>query len=151
MSQTVICNSCETVHYEHPDNPITECERCGSDQHLMAKPTLYETCVNIYEKFGQSGVFDYINREHPEVSWKVCKPCESESPTDEGICLVCGSLITEYEDEADPDERAIKIIEGAISHFVAKNQSHVPLGVLNDILDQLVYTNDTEYIEPEDD
>lgn len=114
--------------------------------------SLSETCSNIYVKFGQSGVFDYINRHHPDVSWKVCKPCDSESPVDEdSTCLVCGSLVTEYEDEVEPDERAIKIIESAITHFVAKNQSHVPLSVLNDILDQLVYTNDTEFIEPEDD
>lgn len=119
---------------------------------MIREVPLSEVCANIYVKFGQSGVFDFINTHYPDVSWKVCKPCDSESPVDDNsTCLVCGSIVTEYEDEAEPDERAIKIIESAISHFVAKNQSHIPLGVLNDILDQLVYTNDTEFIEPEDD
>lgn len=106
---------------------------------------LYDECVNIYEKFGQSGVFDYINREHPEVSWKVCHGCESESPTDEGFCLVCGQVITEYAEDREPCYRAVKLLESAVSHFVGKNQSHVPLSVLNDILDQLVYTDDETY------
>jgi hypothetical protein len=50
----------------------------------------------------------------------------------------------------EPDERAIKLLESAIKHYVAQDQPQVPLGVLNDILDQLVYTSDTEYNEPEE-
>lgn len=151
MSEIIVCNNCGKINYENPDNLVTECGECGSDQHLMAKSnSLSDICGNIYVKFGQSGVFDYIHQNHPDISWKWCKPCEIDSPTENDECLVCGSIVTEYPDEVEPDERAIGIIESAIKHFVAKNQSHIPLGVLNDILDQLVYTNDTEYIEPED-
>ena len=118
----------------------------------MSEQSLSETCSNIYVKFGQSGVFDYINTHYPDISWKVCKPCDSESPVDEdSTCLVCGSLVTEYEDEVEPDERAIKIIESAIRYFVDQNIKQIPLGVLNDILDQLVYTSDAEFIPEEED
>jgi hypothetical protein len=54
--------------------------------------TKYEECCRLYEKTGQSGVFDYILKNHPETLWTYCEPCESDSPTEENTCLVCGSI-----------------------------------------------------------
>lgn len=60
--------------------------------------TLYEICEDLYSRKGQSAVYDYINKNHPEVEWRWCEPCEANSPadpTDQKTCLVCGSLLNE--------------------------------------------------------
>ena len=52
--------------------------------------SLYEQCCKIYAQKGQYGVFAFILSKHPEVDWKVCQPCEIESPVQGRTCLVCG-------------------------------------------------------------
>lgn len=37
----------------------------------------------------QSAVFDYANKH--KLPYAYCKPCETESPTHKGSCLVCGT------------------------------------------------------------
>jgi len=65
----------------------------------MGKKSLYAICEDLYEGAhgvgGQSAVLDYIEKNHPEVKWAICEPCECLSPVDnkEPICLVCGSTI----------------------------------------------------------
>jgi hypothetical protein len=49
-------------------------------------------CYEIYQKHGREGVFEFIRKEHPEIKWEYCLPCEFDSPfDDDGDCLVCGS------------------------------------------------------------
>ena len=55
--------------------------------------TLDEICYAIYQKGGQSAVFDYTLK-HKDIKWEYCEPCECESPFDKGCCLVCGSDLT---------------------------------------------------------
>jgi len=55
--------------------------------------TIYELCVQKYERGGQAAVFEYVLSNFPELEWKNCDPCESSSPIDDGLCLVCGSKV----------------------------------------------------------
>lgn len=60
------------------------------------KTWLAEACNKVYENKGQGGVFDFINQYFlKEVDFKLCKPCETDSPVEKGtsVCLVCGSEI----------------------------------------------------------
>lgn len=53
---------------------------------------LAQECEMIYMARGQQAVYDYVLKNHPEIAWRVCEPCEDETPTDvDGACLVCGS------------------------------------------------------------
>jgi hypothetical protein len=54
---------------------------------------LIEKCYIIYQQRGQSGVFEYIAKNHPQLDWKYCEPCEIESPVCDNECLVCSSPI----------------------------------------------------------
>ena len=49
----------------------------------------------------------------------------------------------------DTTDRATRILENAIKKFMASNTSVIPVGVLNDILDLLVYT-DLDQLPEED-
>jgi hypothetical protein len=58
---------------------------------------MYEICVAIYERFGQSGVIKFCEVMDWQ-TWQWCEPCEFESPvSDEAdsfpACLVCGSEV----------------------------------------------------------
>lgn len=58
---------------------------------------LSDECENIYIKFGQHGVYDYVRQHYPKTRWSWCPPCESESPRDtDYACLVCGSPTEPY-------------------------------------------------------
>ena len=52
-------------------------------------------CYAIYEKKGQSGVYDYINENYPGMKWEHCNPCECYNPMTTinrvKFCLVCGT------------------------------------------------------------
>ncbi len=63
------------------------------DEALKASLTLAEQCAHIYatNRDGQASVFAFIGKMHPNLPWEYCGPCESESPTDNGACLVCGT------------------------------------------------------------
>jgi hypothetical protein len=49
-----------------------------------------EVCREIYEKQGQSAVFDYINKNAPGTPFEYCKGCDTDTPTWQHTCLVCG-------------------------------------------------------------
>ena len=49
---------------------------------------IYDKAVDIYDKKGQSAVFDFAN-EH-KIEYAYCEPCETDSPS-LGSCLVCGT------------------------------------------------------------
>lgn len=51
----------------------------------------------IYQKKGQSGVFDWANKIGIK-KWAYCEPCDSESPVSREYCLVCWSVIKELEE-----------------------------------------------------
>ena len=53
---------------------------------------LHEICEAIYSDRGQDAVMDYILAHHPTTPWQYCVPCEIDSPMDDSVCLVCGSL-----------------------------------------------------------
>jgi hypothetical protein len=58
--------------------------------------TLREKCYAVYEKWGQHGVYDFVDQAvaRKSVEWGTCVPCEHESPFDKKdptTCLVCGS------------------------------------------------------------
>jgi hypothetical protein len=57
----------------------------------VTESALYRECEEIYDKGGQYAVWDFITDNHPEIIWDYCPPCESESPAENGTCLVCGS------------------------------------------------------------
>lgn len=62
-----------------------------TDQHQLS-----EDCARIYEKGGQSAVYDYILEYYHDQPWSYCEPCEARSPVteeQEPSCLVCGSLV----------------------------------------------------------
>ena len=71
---------------------------------------LYEDCCRLYEKAGQSGVFDYINNNHPEIPWAYCEPCEIDSPVEDSTCLVCGSIQNKG--------KVVIEVEGGIAYLV---------------------------------
>jgi len=53
---------------------------------------LSRICQKLYEKDGQSAVFDFILDTHPHITWEWCEPCEIDSPVDsDKTCLVCAS------------------------------------------------------------
>lgn len=57
---------------------------------------LYKWCSAIYEKHGQSAVFDFILENHHDQPWEYCEPCEMKSPVTEeadSACLVCGTVV----------------------------------------------------------
>jgi len=56
---------------------------------------IYPVCERIYERYGQSAVFDFVLTHYPEIKWERCLPCEIESPIQNGLCLVCGSLVSD--------------------------------------------------------
>ena len=43
----------------------------------------------IYNAQGQSAVFDYANQH--KIPYVYCQPCETNSPSHNGSCLVCGT------------------------------------------------------------
>jgi len=56
---------------------------------------IYEEAVKVYEKTGQSGVFDFA-LDVGVNEYKHCEPCDTSSPTADGTsCLVCGSELEE--------------------------------------------------------
>jgi hypothetical protein len=64
---------------------------------MEVKPSMYEICVAIYQRFGQFGVIKFADAIEWQ-TWAWCEPCEYESPiTDEPdaepVCLVCGSVV----------------------------------------------------------
>lgn len=64
----------------------------------MAKQSLAQICEEIYAKFGQFAVEDYVLENYPEQEWGWCIPCENEEPMEQGWCLICGTHVDE-EDE----------------------------------------------------
>ena len=54
---------------------------------------LSEKCREIYESShdGQAAVERFIRENYPEIPWLPCAPCEDETPSHEGACLVCGT------------------------------------------------------------
>jgi hypothetical protein len=56
--------------------------------------SLSEVCEILYEKKGQSAVFEFVLNNFPEVEWLPCEPCEISSPMKDEACLVCGSKVT---------------------------------------------------------
>lgn len=55
---------------------------------------LSEVCEMLYEKKGQSAVFEFVLNNFPEIEWLPCEPCEISSPIKDDACLVCGSKVT---------------------------------------------------------
>ena len=52
----------------------------------------YAKACYIYEKKGQSAVYDAVNSgELTCDEWRKCVPCEDETPHEDGCCLVCGT------------------------------------------------------------
>ena len=59
---------------------------------MSKKKTNYDKAVAIYEAKGQSAVFDAILDGTLKVDyWAECEPCETESPIEDEVCLVCGT------------------------------------------------------------
>ena len=58
----------------------------------MENTGLYQQCCDLYHAEGYSAVMDFILKEHPEVPWDKCEPCEMVVPFEEGTCLVCGTF-----------------------------------------------------------
>jgi membrane peptidoglycan carboxypeptidase len=64
----------------------------GYTQAIRERMTNYERAVDIYEKHGQSGVIRAaIFGEIHADDWRICSPCDSETPHEEHTCLVCGT------------------------------------------------------------
>lgn len=61
------------------------------EDQLSHNEDLVEACQAIYERSGQYAVYDFVKKYYPDQSWGWCEPCDNETPTDEGDCLVCGS------------------------------------------------------------
>lgn len=61
---------------------------CGCNCHEF---NLTAECERIYNAEGQSAVFEYVSKKHPDVEWLPCEPCETESPISDNACLVCGT------------------------------------------------------------
>jgi hypothetical protein len=62
---------------------------------------LDEVCGVIYEKDGQQGVLDFINRYFmKDVDWVFCRYCEVDSPMQFDSCLVCGSFFGAEDSDA---------------------------------------------------
>jgi hypothetical protein len=54
--------------------------------------TNHEIAYTIYEKSGQSAVFDAVNNNTVSCDeWSYCEPCETDSPFFERTCLVCAT------------------------------------------------------------
>lgn len=47
--------------------------------------------VDLYDKGGQSAVYDYVLKNYPTWRWGWCEGCDCDSPAmpDDGLCAVC--------------------------------------------------------------
>ncbi len=65
---------------------------------MKATQEQYDECVVLYEQGGATAVYMYADDKGID-DWSLCSPCDIETPdTDDGCCLVCGSLKSfEYE------------------------------------------------------
>ena len=59
----------------------------------MNKSKIISEAEKIYNKKGQSAVFDFANKHN--VKYEYCSPCETSSPQIDHECLVCGSPTVE--------------------------------------------------------
>lgn len=60
----------------------------------------YEKAVEIYERGGQYAVYEAVSKgELTADGWHLCVPCETPTPYEDGVCLVCGSPIKEHNDD----------------------------------------------------
>ena len=55
----------------------------------MNKQDIVDKAYEIYQKDGQSAVFDFANKH--KIGYEYCSPCETSSPSIDHDCLVCGS------------------------------------------------------------
>jgi len=57
---------------------------------MKATQQQYDEAVTIYEKHGQSGVYDYAHKLGVD-EWSECVPCDAITPDcRDGACFVCG-------------------------------------------------------------
>jgi len=50
---------------------------------------IFDEAYKIYEKKGQDAVFSFANEKG--IGYAYCSPCETDSPSVDETCLVCGS------------------------------------------------------------
>ena len=51
-----------------------------------------EYLVLIYNTYGASGIYDHVLKYHPDWSWSMCDPCDTDTPDYGDICAVCFSV-----------------------------------------------------------
>jgi len=54
-------------------------------------PKIIQEAYEIYQKYGQYGVYEYAQSLPFDLPTFYCLPCEDETPWYNGACLVCGS------------------------------------------------------------
>jgi len=59
----------------------------------MNKKTIIKKAQEIYSEKGQSAVFDFA-KDKEGIKYEFCSPCETNSPSIDHECLVCGSKTT---------------------------------------------------------
>lgn len=83
------------------------------------KKTIINHCKELYEKGGQTSIFDYVriyNTNHTDlIPFEHCKECMTKSPSLEHECLICGQ---ETKESGKPKfyQVVLKPIKDVIAH-----------------------------------
>jgi len=94
---------------------------------------IFAECDEIYNEKGQASVIEYVNVQmkndnpfYKDVKFEMCNPCETESPSLNNICLVCGSEI-----EKPVLVEIITILEGGLieSHTLLSGAKRLDVAV----------------------
>jgi hypothetical protein len=107
---------------------------------------LYNICREIYEKVGQSGVFEYIGsfkkseRKDLGISDEYCNACEDESPSVKHTCLVCGSET--FKDLFNYPDKIPKKVRKVLETFDENGDDYQELARIVNRIEKLGYTFD---------
>lgn len=63
-----------------------------------------KACRKLYEDIGPSAVYDYATK-HKLTESRYCRPCETDTPTHNNCCLLCGT------------DNSLEIINAAVSNL----------------------------------
>lgn len=78
-----------------------------------SKATIMAYAKSLYERKGQSAVFDYANELPADViNWWYCNGCETSSPSIEGVCMVCGQPVIKPKEIGISEDKLNTVIEG---------------------------------------
>ena len=77
-------------HIYEVGEPCAYCEAMNKAKGGDLTKLLYNIYDEGYEgERGASAVYQYVNDEHPDWPWELCRDCEDLTPSYEEVCAVC--------------------------------------------------------------